>query len=125
LYYISEFRHQNKNFAHPLLDILLLSICAVFHGEIAVSHQLKWIENVAQRPSLKSVVRVKTQHQRQGAYTRYYISSIEKLSAIQAAALAREHWSIENQLHWQLDVSLKKKIAKEIGKTFLHRIYLS
>ncbi len=29
---IPEFRRQNKNFAHPLLDILLLSICALFHG---------------------------------------------------------------------------------------------
>lgn len=29
---IPEFRRQNKNFAHSLLDILLLSICAVFCG---------------------------------------------------------------------------------------------
>ncbi len=29
---IPEFRRQNKNFEHPLLDILLLSICALFNG---------------------------------------------------------------------------------------------
>lgn len=76
--------------------------------EVSVSHQLKWIENAPQWPSLKSVVRIKTQNQRQGTNIRYYISSIENLSATQAAALARGHWSIENQLHWQLDVSLKE-----------------
>jgi DDE_Tnp_1-associated/Transposase DDE domain len=29
---IPEFRRQNKNFEHSLLDILLLSICALFNG---------------------------------------------------------------------------------------------
>lgn len=35
---------------------------------------------------------------------RYYILS-KKLSARQFAAAVRGHWSIENQLHWQLDVT--------------------
>jgi predicted transposase YbfD/YdcC len=36
--------------------------------------------------------------------TRYYILS-RKLSAKQFATAVREHWSIENKLHWQLDVT--------------------
>ena len=35
---------------------------------------------------------------------RYYIMS-RKLSAKQFAAAVRGHWSIENSLHWQLDVT--------------------
>jgi predicted transposase YbfD/YdcC len=35
---------------------------------------------------------------------RYYILS-RRLSARQFAAAVRGHWGIENQLHWQLDVT--------------------
>jgi len=38
---------------------------------------------------------------------RYYILS-RKLSARKFAATVRSHWSIENQLHWQLDVSFQE-----------------
>ena len=38
---------------------------------------------------------------------RYYILS-KKLSARKFAAAVRSHWSIENQLHWQLDVTLPR-----------------
>ncbi len=34
-----------------------------------------------------------------------YISSLDTMSAQQMAGFIRGHWSIENQLHWQLDVS--------------------
>jgi len=38
---------------------------------------------------------------------RYYILS-KKLSARQFAAAVRSHWSIENGLHWQLDVTFQE-----------------
>ena len=38
---------------------------------------------------------------------RYYILS-EKLSARKFAVAVRSHWSIENQLHWQLDVTFQE-----------------
>jgi predicted transposase YbfD/YdcC len=38
---------------------------------------------------------------------RYYILS-KKLSAQKSAIAVRSHWSIENQLHWQLDVSFQE-----------------
>ena len=37
-----------------------------------------------------------------------YISSIKNASAETIAQLIRGHWSIENQLHWQLDVSFRE-----------------
>jgi predicted transposase YbfD/YdcC len=39
--------------------------------------------------------------------TRYYILS-KKLSARKFAIAVRSHWSIENQLHWQLDVTFQE-----------------
>lgn len=36
---------------------------------------------------------------------RYFISSAE-LTAVRLASAVREHWGIENQLHWVLDVSM-------------------
>lgn len=39
--------------------------------------------------------------------TTYYISS-QNIKPTQAITLIKEHWSIENQLHWQLDVSLRE-----------------
>lgn len=35
---------------------------------------------------------------------RYYISSVEKCAAARMLARVRNHWGVENQLHWRLDV---------------------
>lgn len=40
-------------------------------------------------------------------HVRYYILS-RKLTARQLAAAVRGHWSIENRLHWQLDVTFQE-----------------
>ncbi|WP_304525790.1 ISAs1 family transposase [Halomonas sp. I5-271120] len=37
----------------------------------------------------------------------YYISSAE-LSAKKLAEAARQHWFVENKLHWSLDVALRE-----------------
>jgi predicted transposase YbfD/YdcC len=47
---------------------------------------------------------------------RYYISSAE-LSAKKLAEAARQHWYIENKLHWSLDVALREDACK------IHRGY--
>ena len=39
---------------------------------------------------------------------RYYISDEKEPKDSYYAALARGHWSIENQLHWHLDVTFKE-----------------
>lgn len=36
--------------------------------------------------------------------TRYYLSSL-KLDAVEALAVVRRHWGIENEVHWVLDVA--------------------
>jgi len=40
--------------------------------------------------------------------SRYYISSDENKTAMKYNAMVRQHWSIENQLHWHLDVTFRE-----------------
>ena len=59
------------------------------------------------RPKLKAIGCVVSDTLRDGKRcfeTRYYILS-KKLSGRHFAKAVRSHWSIENQLHWQLDVT--------------------
>lgn len=45
------------------------------------------------------------------ASVKFYISSAE-LDAISLLSAAREHWSVENKLHWQLDVSMNEDACR-------------
>jgi predicted transposase YbfD/YdcC len=49
---------------------------------------------------------------------RYFISSLKGVDAKQMAQAVRGHWSVENKLHWQLDVSFRedeRRIRKDHG----------
>ena len=68
---------------------------------------LEYLSTAHQWPNLRSVVKV-TGHREtpKGATVqpRYYISSLEA-SADRLLDAVRSHWSIENSLHWSLDVT--------------------
>ena len=58
-------------------------------------------------PKAARLLRAETRVESKGATrteTRYFISS-RALSAAEAATVVREHWAIENRLHWVLDVT--------------------
>ena len=57
---------------------------------------------------LNTLIRIestRTINDKTSVENRYYISSRKSLSAKQALESVRSHWSIENQLHWVLDVA--------------------
>jgi len=61
-------------------------------------------------PGIAAIGMVITETTRDGKFafeTRYYIMS-KKLTARQFAKAVRSHWSIENNLHWQLDVTFQE-----------------
>lgn len=84
------------------------------HGRIETRRvwctpEVHWLGTVARDwPGLGLLVVVESTRQereRTGSERRYYISSRRDATAAEMAAAIRGHWGIENQLHWNLDVS--------------------
>ena len=72
-----------------------------------VENDLKFYDDLAAWSHLKSIIMVEAKREIKGKITvskRYYLSNLS-FSAEEFNRLIRRHWSIENSLHWQLDVS--------------------
>jgi len=68
--------------------------------------QIDWLQETHKWPGLKSIGMVRKSTIRKGKEVneaRFYISSLEA-DAAKLNKITRSHWSIENQLHWRLDV---------------------
>ena len=84
------------------------------HGRIetrrvTVFTNVEWLRRRHDWPGLRSLIMVESTREFDGktqSETRYYIASFEP-PAKQAAVAVRSHWSIENSLHWQLDVHFR------------------
>lgn len=79
--------------------------CCVVENPTEIIHSKQWIQ-------LTSVIRVHSQREILALHktteeTRYYICS-KKMTATQALQSIRSHWSIENNLHWVLDVAFRE-----------------
>ncbi len=81
------------------------------HGRIetrvaTVSHDVGWLQDLHGWPGLKAVGRIEAVRERKGKRersVRYYIMSAE-ISPERLLELTRNHWKIENCVHWVLDV---------------------
>jgi len=83
------------------------------HGRIEkrdcdVIQKLGFLDERSHWPRLQSIVRIKSERTEKKTgkittETRYYISSL-KQDASQFNSNIRQHWTIENNLHWSLDV---------------------
>lgn len=98
------------------------SVHVIWDVEILGSIAGKW-------PGLKSIIAVQRLRQlngRSGAEWHYYISSLDaRRSARQISDYIRGHWSIQNNLHWQLDVSFdedQRRIRKGHGAENFSRL---
>ena len=61
-------------------------------------------------PSIKTIVEIestRTINDKTTTCKRYYVSSSE-LAAQEALVTIRKHWSIENKLHWMLDIAFRE-----------------
>jgi predicted transposase YbfD/YdcC len=89
------------------------------HGRVEtrtceVLHNLSELENKEKWTGLKSIIKITSQRETNGIKTtaiRYYISS-KKENATYFLHAVRAHWSVENDLHWMLDVQLKEDDCK-------------
>lgn len=81
------------------------------HGRIetrttTVIHDVAWLQEHHNWPGLKSVVMVESIREigeKTEVETRFYITSLV-LTAMQLAGIIRSHWSVENSLHWVMDM---------------------
>ena len=85
------------------------------HGRLEIrrykiSDHLQWLEPKTLWKGLKTIGMVESERiigEHKSIERRYYLSSL-KADAKEFARAVREHWSIENQLHWSLDVSFRE-----------------
>lgn len=81
------------------------------HGRIetrttTVLHDVDWLQKRHDWPGLKSVVIVESKREigdKIEVETRLYLTSLVLLAA-QLGAIVRSHWTIENSLHWIMDM---------------------
>ena len=81
---------------------------------ICVCTALEWLPQVMSWPGLKAIIEVLSERDVGGKKTceiRYYFSS-RAASAKKFAEWIRGHWSIENPLHWVLDVIFREDAAQ-------------
>jgi predicted transposase YbfD/YdcC len=70
----------------------------------AVPETARWV-------GLKTLICVQSERRLDGTVTeerRYYITDLPTENPARLGAYVRNHWSVENQLHWQLDVSFRE-----------------
>ena len=81
------------------------------HGRIETRrytaiHDVDWLRERHDWPGLKGIVIVESQREIDGAttrQTRFYITSLT-LEASAVGPMIRDHWAIENSLHWVMDM---------------------
>jgi predicted transposase YbfD/YdcC len=81
---------------------------------ICVCTALDWLPQAQTWPGLKAIVELLSERDVDGKKTfeiRYYFSS-RKATAKQFADWIREHWAVENPLHWVLDVIFQEDAAQ-------------
>lgn len=77
--------------------------------EYRLLNDLSWMEQAEEWRGLKEIGMVKStivEKKENRQFTRYFITSLTDIDEF--ADVLRKHWSIENQLHWCLDVIFRE-----------------
>ena len=74
--------------------------------DVTVIHDIDWLQERHRWPGLNSLVMVESTREAAGKVegeTRFYITSLALLASLLAPYI-RDHWAVENSLHWVLDM---------------------
>jgi len=69
-----------------------------------------WLTGIAEWRDLKSLIKIEARREikeQQTTEVRYYLASLDP-QAERAAEAVRDHWGVENSLHWVLDVAFRE-----------------
>lgn len=92
------------------------------------SEDVSWLIDRTQWANLSSVIAVDSQRiigDKETKERRYFISSHSGLDAQQIGTMIRQHWGVENKLHWCLDVGFNEdqcRIRKGYGAENMSRL---
>lgn len=84
--------------------------CSIIDADMALLEEKK-----VRWPHLNTIVRIQAArivNGKESKETRYYISDLTDRDAGYYNALVRGHWSIENHLHWHLDVTFGEDASR-------------
>lgn len=104
---------QPKAYKRPAIDFFQCESISRDRHEVRrcwTTQSLRQIAHADKWPSLNTIAMVETERTIKGETVierRYYISS-QSLSAQSCCESVRAHWSIENSLHWVLDVAFRE-----------------
>lgn len=114
LYLDSIVSGQLKNIPHQTVETVEKGHGRVEERNYFITDSIDWLPNKELWKNLKSIGVVESRRHIDGVTSferRYFIASIAADAGIFSKAV-REHWAIENNLHWILDVSFGDDAAK-------------
>lgn len=108
LFFTGAFKKDFKGIAYDEYETLEKGHGRIERRRYWISDQIDWLQREHNWPGLKAIgcvesIREKVKTREVTKETRYYLTSLQS-EAILFADAVRRHWTIENSLHWALDV---------------------
>jgi len=128
--YLLAVKDNQKDLHYEVSNLFEMSLPSTTHTSTGVGHgrvekrtatmitDLIMMEGQQKWTGLNSVLKIDSERyikytQKTTYETRYYISSCQQYSAEKMNYFVRQHWSIENKLHWHLDVNFGEDASKK------------